>query len=228
MACLDFGDKLVLSLYQKWSQRSQTSSKYFSDILPLRSSKTNELPWKPKSWDIIALTRVIRMAQQSFLFLTFSSANMHSVSSGTLYSVSILEGILSLTYRRVSPRFEKRPNLHGLEKPLIKNWVVGKSLIKRNRWFLDKNVFCDKINDKNCFQDFLRDSKWNEISTLHKIDSAYITLHWERNEIKFCFGGSSREKTNATKANHFYFNEINACADDILCYLITWYCIKKI
>ena len=71
--------------------------------------------------------------------------------------------------------------------------------------FLTKNIFCEKINDKNCFQDFLWDLKWNEIYALHKEDSVYITLHWERNEIKFCVGGSSREKTNAAKTNHFCY-----------------------
>ena len=53
----------------------------------------------------------------------------------------------------------------------------------------------------------------SENSTHDKRNSAYITFHCGRNEMKFRFGVGPRKTANSVKVNHSCFHEINACAD---------------
>ena len=75
-------------------------------------------------------------------------------------------------------------------------------------------------------------STQNEILDHHKRCSVYITLHCRRNEIKFHLVGVPRKTVNSVIANHFCFDEINACADTssrIILFRIvfTWYFITR-
>ena len=66
------------------------------------------------------------------------------------------------------------------------------------------------------FSQFLRGclrETQNEISTHYKKNFVYITFHYGRNEMIFRFGAGLRTTTHPVKANHPFFDEINACAD---------------
>ena len=45
------------------------------------------------------------------------------------------------------------------------------------------------------------------------INFACITFHCVWNEMKFCFGSGPRKTAHSVRANHSYFDEINACPD---------------
>ena len=75
---------------------------------------------------IVFLWGLLEENSKHFLFLTFNSTKICSIFSWTFYSVGSLDGMSSLTYRKIPPPIGERSNLYGLEKTFIKNWAVGK------------------------------------------------------------------------------------------------------
>ena len=65
-------------------------------------------------------------------------------------------------------------------------------------------------------------STWNQISIHHKGSSVHTTFHCGRNKMKFRFTAGRRKAAHSVKEHHFYFDEIDVCANVLIHMINFW------